>query len=330
VPGWARCPRAADGRHAQAALLIHDLGGTPYEMRDLGRALAEHCYLVRAILLPGHGTVPGDLLEISYREWIDATRSAVAGLAGKAERLVLVGFGLGAPLAIQQALSHPSASGPELTALVLLAPAVGTDMPLAEQLGAEGGWARLLGDDDPVRYESMPRNAEIQRARLVAETLARDALLDIPVFMAISADDAEVDPGAARDWFCRRLSGPRGLIWYTTAETPGAHCQFISERSSAAPPEILDFSHVALPIAPKNPRYGAKGAFRDCAHYYWEADTPSWFICMDPAKTAANSEVRLGEITEINLQRHLMRRLTYNPDFAAMVSAMLAFLAEPS
>ena len=62
IPNRRRCPRAADGRHAKAALLLHDLGGTPYEMRDLGRALVEHCYLVRAILLPGHGTVPGDLL----------------------------------------------------------------------------------------------------------------------------------------------------------------------------------------------------------------------------------------------------------------------------
>ena len=61
---------------------------------------------------------------------------------------------------------------------------------------------------------------------------------------------------------------------------------------------------------------------------------PRWttiehFICMDPAKTAANAEVRLGEVTEANLQRHIMRRLTYNPDFEAMVESMLAFLADP-
>jgi hypothetical protein len=47
-----RCARAPDGRFEKAALLIHDLGGTPYEMRDLARAFAAACYLVRAILLP--------------------------------------------------------------------------------------------------------------------------------------------------------------------------------------------------------------------------------------------------------------------------------------
>ena len=124
-----------------------------------------------------------------------------------------------------------------------------------------------MPDYDPVRYESLPRNAEMQRARLVEEVLARDALLEIPVFLAISADDAEVDAGAAREWFCRRLSGPRRLIWYTTAPAPSTDCRFVAERSSAAAPDVLDLSHVALPIAPDNPRYGANGAYNDCSHY---------------------------------------------------------------
>jgi alpha-beta hydrolase superfamily lysophospholipase len=336
VPPRGRCQRGTDGRHANAALLIHDLGGTPYEMRDLGRALVERCYLVRAILLPGHGTVPGDLLEVNYGQWIEATRSGVASFEGEAEQVVLVGFGLGATLAVHHALSAPPESDPALGGLVLLAPALATDPPLDwwrapggySQLGPEGRWARLLLDYDPVRYESLPRNAGTQRARLVDE-VAGDALLDLPVFLAISADDVEVDPGAAHEWFCSRLSGPRRLIWYTTAPAPRAECSFVSERPSAAAPDILDLSHIGLPIAPENPRYGANGAYNDCSHYFWQ-NSPNWLICVDITETTANPELRYGEITEANLQRHIMRRLTYNPDFPAMVEAMLAFLAEPS
>jgi esterase/lipase len=337
VPGRGRCSRGADGRHPRAALLLHDLGGTPYEMRDLGRALVENCYLVRAILLPGHGTVPGDLVDVDYRQWIEASRSAVASFEGEAEDLVLVGFGLGATLAAHYALSLPPRSDPALRALVLLAPALGAETPLAwlrapggySQLGPQGRWARLLPDYDQVRYESLPRNAEMQRARLIEEVVARDAPLEVPVFLAISAVDAEVDPGAARDWFCRRLSGPRRLIWYTAAPARSTDCRFLSERSSAAAPDILDLSHVALPIAPDNPRYGIGGSYHDCSHYYWEEDTPNWLICVDVTKTTANSELRYGEITEANLQRHVIRRLTYNPDFEAMLGVMLAFLADP-
>ena len=66
APDPGRCPRSADGRHQRAVLLIHGLGDTAYAMRDLGARFAAACYLVRAILLPGHGTVPGDLLEIRH------------------------------------------------------------------------------------------------------------------------------------------------------------------------------------------------------------------------------------------------------------------------
>jgi esterase/lipase len=337
APDAKRCRTATDGRQLKAALLLHGLGGTPYEMRDLGRALVEACYLVRAILLPGHGTVPGDLLDVDYGEWIEATRRAVGSFDGVAERLVLVGFSMGATLAVHQALLDPPPSDVEIVGLVLLAPALGTETPfewlqapgLGGALAPEGRWSRLLSDADPVRYESVPRNAELQRAHLIDALDAHDEPLTLPVFVAISADDAEVDPGAVRAWFCRELSGPRRLIWYAAAPGAGStDCRFVIERPSVAGPGVIDLSHIAVPIAPDNPRYGIEGAYLDCRHYYWEEDTPSWFICMDPTRTAANSEVREGEITEANLQRHVMRRLTYNPDFAPMVEDLLAFLAE--
>jgi hypothetical protein len=179
-----------------------------------------------------------------------------------------------------------------------------------------------------VRYESLPRNALVQRTRLAEEVMAQDAALQIPVFLAISADDAEVDAGAVRGWFCTRLVGPRRMIWYTTTPAPTTECPFVSEKSSADWPDILDFSHVALPVAPDNPRYGADGGYPDCAHYYWE-NSPNWLLCVDVTKTTANADLRYGEITAANLERHIVRRLTYNPDFDAVTRTVLAFLADP-
>jgi esterase/lipase len=335
APG-GQCARAPDGRYENAALLIHDLGGTPYEMHDIARAFTDACFLVRAILLPGHGTVPGDLLDTDYRQWVDATRSAVASFEGEAERLVLVGFGLGGTLAIQYAMSDVPPPGVELGGLVLLAPALGEETPFAwlrapaihSQLTPGRPWARLLPDYDPVRYESLPRNALAQRMRLVEEVAAQEAALQLPVFLVLSADDADVDAGAARAWFCQRLAGPRRLIWYTRTPTPSTDCPFVSEESSADWPDILDLSHVALPIAPDNPRYGADGGYPDCSHYYWE-DSPNWLLCVDLTKTTANAGLRYGEVTAGNLEGHLVRRLTYNPDFEAVTGAALAFLADP-
>jgi predicted esterase len=274
MPDAKRCRTGPDGRHPKAALLLHGLGGTAYEMRDLGRALVQACYLVRAVLLPGHGTVPSDLLDVDYQEWVQATRLVVASFERKAERLVLVGFGLGATLALHEALSEEPRPGPELGALALLSPALGAAAPLAwlPAPGAYGHllpaarWSRLLSDADPVRYESVARNAERQRARLIADLDAQEGPLQLPVYIAISASDAEVDPTAAWDWLCRRASGPRRLIWYTPGPGPGTECGAVVERASASA-GILDLSHIALPIAPDNPRYGAKSAYFHCSHY---------------------------------------------------------------
>ena len=323
-----------------AALLIHDLGDTPYVLRDLGARMAQACYLVRAILLPGHGGVPGDLLRVDYRAWQKAVRLGVASLVGRAADVTLVGFGAGGSLALDYVLSGKPEAIP-VAAMVLLAPAMAQPAPGLEvqaqrfyhALAPRGGWPGLrpqdawpavYADRDPVRYESLPSNAWQQREGLILELAGQEVPVDLPVFIAIGEDDVTVDAQAARDWFCTSAAGPRRMIWYTTA--PGqADCDFVTERASGSQ-EALDLSHIGLPVDPRNPRYGRDSGYRSCLHYYWEKDAPSWFFCADPAKTVANSDVRYGEISAANLDAHVMRRLTYNPDFDRLSSDIVGFL----
>ena len=335
-PDPERCPRTPEGRYMRAALLIHDLGETPYAMRAVGERLAAACYLVRAILLPGHGTVPGDLLEVGYADWVEVTRAGALSFAGLADRLYLVGFSAGGTLALDYALGEPQPTAPVLGGLVLLAPAITTrsghwslawDHLVQGALMPAGGFAQLLPDEDPVRYGSFARNAERQLDELIERVQDRGRLLPLPVFMALSAADAVVDATAARRWFCRQLIGPRDLVWYTSGAKSPDDCRFVESRPSDQLPGILDLAHTALPIPPDDRRYGAAADRPDCAHYYWETATPNWLICADPENTPANSGVRYGEITEQNLAAHVIRRLTYNPDFDALVDRILAFIA---
>jgi hypothetical protein len=338
-PDAARCRRDADGRYPRAVLLIHGLGATPYQMRDLGQRFAAACYLVRAILLPGHGSVPGDLLGVDDAAWIEAVRQGAASFQGLAEQLYLAGFGAGASLAIDYAEGEPAADAPPLGGLVLLAPALAR--PGALEILARGGFGfgapggadgfvQLLPDDDPVRYLSIARDAGTQLGALIDRLDARQRPLALPVFLALDADDVTIDVPAARRWFCRQLIGPRVLVWYGPDRAPIDGCRFVEARASDRWPGVLDLAHPALPIAPDDPHYGVAGDYLDCAHYYWQSDTPNWLICQDPARTPANSDVRYGEITEDNLAAHVIRRLTFNPDFDALATAILKFLtAQP-
>ncbi|MGH6885618.1 MAG: alpha/beta hydrolase, partial [Geminicoccales bacterium] len=249
-PEGRRC-RTADGEAAPAALLIHDLGETPYVLRDVGLRLARACYRVRAILLPGHGGVPGDLLNVDYRAWQEAVRLGVASLVGSATEVTLVGFGTGGTLALDYVLSNRfEAISPQavpIAALVLLAPSLADPAPGLEvqaqrfyhalapsggwrTLDPAGAWSEVFADNDPVRYESLPSNARRQGERLILELAGQEGALDLPVFMAISEDDVSVDPDAAQRWFCTSVAGPRRMLWYTTAPG-GAACPFVTERS---------------------------------------------------------------------------------------------------
>jgi hypothetical protein len=62
--------------------------------------------------------------------------------------------------------------------------------------GVDGAWPEVFADADPVRYESLPSNAQRQGERLILELARQQGALHLPVFMAISADDATVDPDA--------------------------------------------------------------------------------------------------------------------------------------
>jgi len=111
------------------------------------------------------------------------------------------------------------------------------------------------------------------------------------------------------------------------AETVSASAG-IDAASGANHQTILDMSHIALLAAPDNPRYGAVSGRRDCLHYSWERDTPEGLVCTGDLVDEGQAYVRYGEASAGNLRNYIVRRLTYNPDFDHMATAILEFLDE--
>jgi carboxylesterase len=112
------------GDGADACLLLHGLTGAPYEVRPVGEALARAGFRAVGPLLPGHGTLPGDLETVTRGEMLDAAQEALLSLQG-ARRVYLCGLSMGALLAIRLAAKGFARRGvPPVSALALLAPAV--------------------------------------------------------------------------------------------------------------------------------------------------------------------------------------------------------------
>ncbi|WP_435009506.1 alpha/beta hydrolase [Tundrisphaera lichenicola] len=106
-------PKADD---RPSCLVLHGLGGGPYEMAPLTEALEAEGIRVLAPILPGHEG-PGRVMPASdWRDWASASESAFDQLAAEGRPVVVLGFSTGGTLALRLATRRPVAR------LVLLAP----------------------------------------------------------------------------------------------------------------------------------------------------------------------------------------------------------------
>lgn len=105
-------------------LLVHGFPGTPAELRPLGEALAALGYHVRAPLLPGFGRDIVRLGEVAYPAWVQAVRDAWRTLCSESDEAVLLGYSMGAAVALAVAaeISAEAADDSLPDHLVLIAP----------------------------------------------------------------------------------------------------------------------------------------------------------------------------------------------------------------
>jgi carboxylesterase len=111
-----------------AALLVHGFPGTPAEMRPLGTVLRDAGWTVHGLMLPGLGADIANLEKRSFEDWSEAASKAMEDLKQKHSLVILVGYSMGAAVALHTAMEQPPAG------LILLAP--------FWSFGA--GWMRIL------------------------------------------------------------------------------------------------------------------------------------------------------------------------------------------
>lgn len=104
-------PFEFSGNNKKAVLLIHGWTSTPYEVRRLGVYLHENGYTVQAPVLTGHGTIPKDLEEVKWREWLNDVRYSYHELKKSHEKVYIAGTSIGSCLALVLAEECPEISG---------------------------------------------------------------------------------------------------------------------------------------------------------------------------------------------------------------------------
>lgn len=202
-----------------AALCLHGLTGTPYEVRPLAEALARRGLRARGPALPGHNATPEALAAVSWSEWLAAARAELDALREAHERVFAVGLSLGGllclALAAEGGVDALAITGTPLRLrhpLARLVPLVKRARPLMPKAGGSD----ILDDAARARHPSYPVMPlasvhELMRLqRVVRGSLAR---VRAPILVAHGVHDRTAHPDDARALVAAVTSPEKELLW---------------------------------------------------------------------------------------------------------------------
>lgn len=307
-------------------LFIHGLFDCPFSFRDIGTRLQAQGYMSKAILLPGHGTIPEDLSQITFQEWLAAVQYGIAALRQEVDHLFLMGYSTGATLAIYQALQMEQLAG-----VILLAPAIRikTSMRLIQayrflknRFTPHKDWIYLTKETNYTKYQSIafnPIHQLVQLIRLMQQPLEQP-MLRCPILMVQSREDETISSEAATHFFERQTHANSRLLFYSARPDTFADQRIMVRSGQFTENHIRHLSHVGLPFAPDNPHYGIHG------DYHYLKDPIDKTIMYGAYNRVQANLYRF--LFELGLTKYQCRALAYNPDFDFMLEQIVQFIQQ--
>ncbi|WP_413652907.1 alpha/beta hydrolase [Pantoea sp. B65] len=282
--------RPPGGKAAKGILLIHGLGDAPGSFSDIGPQLARQGFLVRTLLLPGHGTRPEDLIGVSIDDWRRVVNEQAAILQRDVAQVWLGGFSTGGNLALEYGIEHPQVAG-----LLLFSPAIKSNVSfdfVTPLLAVFTDWLREPRPGYPqqraTRYMMVPTNGFAQFYRTsasVQQLLSRNGYSK-PTLMVLTEHDSVLATISFLSQFDSTFTHPDSrLIWYGNKPASPVLSSRVLIRPDRLPQQhISQFSHMSVLFAPDNPLYGEHGSDRICENGQTETDyqacragAPVWF-----------------------------------------------------
>jgi len=249
--------------NGDAVLLVHGLGDSPYSFSDVAQHLASKGYLVRTVLLPGHGSKAGDLMLPTEKDWQQVVNHHIALLKPNSNKLWLGGYSTGANLVTSEALHDDSIAG-----LLLFSPAFEPDSSAVK-------WANLASyvvtwaDQDPetnyTRYNSLPMHGAAvyyDTVKTVQDDL-QELTYNKPVFMMMSEGDSVIDTVFPTDVFQKQFINENNqLVWLGEVDLAISK----TTRFSMKRPDlhIVNGSHMGLLYSSSNRVYGQEADIIIC------------------------------------------------------------------
>ena len=236
-PNWNRTYVLDVPEPRGGVLLLHGLSDSPYSLRAIAEWFHARGFVAIGLRLPGHGAAPSGLHDVRMEDLEAAVRlgaRAVREAIGPGKPLVIVGYSMGAALAVDYELARVQGEDlPRPAALVLVSPAIGVSRAAAfarlqgrlEPVPGLSGaaWTSILPEYDPYKFNSFAVNGAHQMYRITRSIGARlDALAGpqglagvAPILAFQSVADGTVSTAAVVDTLFRRLApGGHALVLF--------------------------------------------------------------------------------------------------------------------
>lgn len=303
--------RNSPNRH-KGILLIHGLLASATTMSSLYETYSKQGYEVKNILLPGHGTMPEDTLTVSYQQWIDCALLAFNSFSDHITDITIMGFSAGAIIG-----SYLAQTNPQISRLILFAPAfelakkATSLIPTLQKFNEMAPWAAKQWltyetEKEKHQYASITTNCVYQVLTLIdiVQKQNQTAPLHCPIFMIISTDDETVTYQGAIDFFEKQSHPNNHLLIYSNSHELSNLPPNTEILPSCFPQQkILNYSHIAMHVAPDHPFYGENS--RDRKHYLGAFNTQN----------------------QSNYKNNLAR-LTFNPTYTVLIEKINAFMSQ--
>lgn len=315
----ASCPQKATN---VGVLLFHGLSDSPFSLRDPAKALADRCIYTRVMLLPGHGTKAEDLLEITRDDWRQAVSQAVSSFRKQVDHVYLGGFSTGGALVTEYAWLYPQ----DVEGVILFSPLFKINSSidwLSPWLAPFIKWLNHYPSDDYAKYASIPVPAIAQAYELSKEVrqLVLRGGAKVPVFLALSEDDATVDAEVTMDVYDHALGLNKGshMVLYSTVRETQTSEAMETVNSNLPEQRIYGFAHMAVHGAPENDYYGREGSYRICGWY--QSDEDKYRQC----RTASDNWFG-EESSTLTEKSEVAARLSWNPYFSQLMDKVALFV----
>ena len=200
-------------------LMLHGFTSTPYEMRGLGRYLADRGITAGAALLAGHGTAPEDLANTTWQDWHASVNEALDAMLARCERVYLAGLSLGGALTLYAAAHR----GQDLAGIITMGAPIYVPSPIGSLLRGIQSQMPYLNKpyrdiEDPlahsrhVSYERSPSAATASLIEFIGQVRGVLGKVTVPALVMYARRDHVVPYMNSHHIYSRLASHDKRLV----------------------------------------------------------------------------------------------------------------------